>query len=97
MIKKLYSFKDSRTVSYDLFDPTRENRIEVKFSRATKDNSERINEKNVIDQCLFASNLDNRAMYSNEVNLFSFDSNIQQVKTHCFDYLFCGLFFMDGI
>ena len=97
MIKKLYSFEESRTVSYDLFDPDHNNRIEVKFSRATKDNSERINEKNVIDQCLYASNLDNRSMCSDEVDLFSFDSNIQQVKTHFFDYLFYGLFFMDGI
>ena len=97
MIKKLYSFEDSHAISYDLFDTDRDKRIEVNFSRATKENTERINEKNVIDQCLFASNLDNRAMYSNEVDFFSFDSNIQQVKTHCFDFLFYGLFFMDGI
>jgi hypothetical protein len=72
-------------------------KIEVKFSRATKENEARISENNVIEQCLAASSLENRILMSNETDYYSFDSNIQQVKPLCFDYLFYGLFFADYI
>lgn len=97
MIKKLYQFEKSNQISYDLYDAEQDIRIEVKFSRATRGYSERINEENIIEQCLLESNFDNKSLNSNDVAYYSFDSNIQQVKTRCFDYLFYGLFFLDRI
>ncbi len=97
MVRKLYDFCYANTVSYDLYDSREERKIEVKFSRATKENESRISEVNVIEQCLAASSLENRALSAEETQYFSFDSNIQQVKPLCFDFLFYGLFFTDRI
>ncbi|MCQ2604845.1 MAG: hypothetical protein MJ215_07420 [Spirochaetia bacterium] len=97
MIRRLYGFCYSNAVAYDLYDPRKELKIEVKFSRATKENETRISENNVIEQCLAALSLENRILMSNETDYYSFDSNIQQVKPLCFDYLFYGLFFADHV
>ena len=97
MIKKLYRLLWSGTHQYDLYDENKEKCIEVKFSRVTKEHEEKINEKNVLSQCISAAYLKNRSMYSDEANKFSFDCNIQQIKCRNFDYLFYGLFFMDCI
>lgn len=97
MIKRLYSFDWSGTKLYDLYNPNTDERIEVKFSRAAKEHSEKINEGNVISQCMSYAYLENRSMCSNEVTIYSFDSNIQQIKCRNFDYLFYGLFFTDCI
>ena len=97
MIKKLYQFEWSGTRAYDLYDRNKRLRIEVKFSRATKEHSERITEENVVAQCLAGAVLENRSLNSDEVTDFVFDSNIQQIKCRNFDVLFYGLFFMDCI
>ena len=97
MIKKLFILEPSENNTYDLYDASKELRVEVKFSRATKNNNEIIQDANVIEQCLQASDLRNRSLTSNEVHLFNFDSNIQQVKTRYFDFLYYGLFFIDCI
>lgn len=97
MIKKLYQLQWSRTRAYDLYDVMKDVRVEVKFSRAAKEHPEKINEVNVITQCMSDAFLENRSMNSNEVTCFLFDSNIQQIKCRNFDYLFYGLFFMDCI
>ncbi len=97
MIKKLYQFQWSGTRTYDLYDCSNSFRIEVKFSRAAKEHPEKIKEENVIDQCLSDAYLENRFLNADEVSLFSFDSNIQQIKCRNFDYLFYGLFFRDCV
>jgi len=97
MIKKLYQYQWSGTKAYDLYDGVNNCRIEVKFSRAAKDHPETIQEDNVIDQCLSDAYLENCSLNADEVRVFSFDSNIQQVKCRNFDYLFYGLFFMDCV
>lgn len=97
MIKKLYDYQWSGVRAYDLYDERCNERIEVKFSRAAKEHSERISEQNVISQCMSDAYLENRSMYSSETSQFIFDSNIQQIKCRNFDVLFYGLFFMDCI
>lgn len=97
MIKKLYQYQWSKTREYDLYDYNNDYRIEVKFSRAAKDHPKTINETNVIDQCLSDAYWENRFITTNDIDFYSFDSNIQQVKCRSFDYLFYGLFFIDCI
>lgn len=96
MIKKMYQLEDSHTVAYDKFDTLQNNRIEVKFSTVMKENDEKINESNVIEQCLKA-NIANRAMKYEDKEKYKFDCNIQQIKCHKFDILYYGLFFVDKI
>lgn len=52
MIKKLYQYQWSGTTAYYLYDSINNTRIEVKFSRATQEHPERIQEGNVIKQCM---------------------------------------------
>ena len=97
MIKRLFGFESSGTIVYDLFDATHNARVEVKFSRVMKENSERIREDNVLSQCLSAAFLENRSLQSNELDAYRFDCNIQQIKRKNFDVLFYGLFFTDCV
>lgn len=97
MIRRLYQFQWSETVLFDLYDPTNKVRIEVKFSRAMREHPDTIREENVIDQCVLNAYLENRSLNAGDVDTYSFDSNIQQVKCRNFDYLFYGLFFMDCV
>ena len=97
MIKKLYQFQWSGTRSFDLYDPVKDARIEVKFSRAAQEHSDTIREENIIDQCMLDAYLENRSLNADDTNLYHFDSNIQQIKCRNFDYLFYGLFFMDCV
>lgn len=96
MIKKLYDLEDSGKLEYDKFDKNQNKRIEIKFSTVMKANDEKINEFNVIEQCLKA-NLANRAMKFADINTYDFDCNIQQIKCVEFDILYYGLFFADKI
>lgn len=96
MIKKLYGFTFSKCKEYDLKDECNDNRIEVKFSTVVKQNNERINEDNVVKQCLKA-NASKRMLPYNGQCLPRFDCNIQQVKCDNFDVLYYGLFFADKI
>ena len=97
MIKKLFEFDYSGTIAYDLFDAMHNARVEVKFSRVMKENSERIREDNVLIQCLSAAYLENRSLQSYEIDEYQFDCNIQQIKRKNFDVLYYGLFFTDCI
>ena len=96
MIKKMYQLEDSNTLEYDKFDSLQKKRIEVKFSTVMKENDEKINESNVIEQCLKA-NITNRAMKYEDREKYKFDCNIQQIKCVEFDILYYGLFFADKI
>lgn len=96
MIKKLYDLQWSGNKSFDLYDPLNDKKIEVKFSRVMQKHSDTIREENVIDQCMSDAYLENRSLNANDI-FIPFDSNIQQIKCHNFDYLFYGLFFMDCV
>ena len=96
MIKKIYGLADSNSLAFDKLDSETGERIEVKFSTVMKENDDKINENNAIEQCLKA-NLANRAMKRSDVGKFGFDCNIQQVKRREFDILYYGLFFQDKI
>ena len=96
MIKKMYQLEDSCTLKYDKFDSSQKKKIEVKFSTVMKENDEKINESNVIEQCLKA-NITNRAMKYEDRKKYKFDCNIQQIKCVEFDILYYGLFFADKI
>ena len=96
MIKKLYGFDESKNLAFDKLDKKTGERVEVKFSTVMKANDDKINDENVIEQCLKA-NLANRAMRRTDVGNFEFDCNIQQVKRKEFDVLYYGLFFQDKI
>lgn len=97
MIKKIYGFSSPLNKYHDLFDATTKERIEVKFSTATKQNEVVIREDNVVMQCIEANELSNRVISSNEVEQKKFDCNIQQVKPNEFDRLYYGLFFSDCV
>ena len=96
MIKKLYNLDESGSLAFDKRDKDTDERIEVKFSTVMKENDAKIRDDNVIDQCKKA-NLANRAMTSNDVDTYTFDCNIQQVKRNEFDVLYYGLFFADQV
>lgn len=96
MIKKIYKLMDSHSLAFDKLNQGTNERIEVKFSTVMKENDDKINEQNIIDQCKKA-NLANRAMKSSETNKYKFDCNIQQIKCNEFDILYYGLFFSDKI
>lgn len=96
MIKLLYGFSDSNSLAYDKKDVFSDKKIEIKFSTVMKENSSKISESNIIEQCLNA-NLSNRAMSSTDVHKYKFDCNIQQIKCAEFDVLYYGLFFSDKI
>lgn len=97
MIKKLFSFEESNSKLYDLYDSYRNLRIEVKFSRAMQEYADAIREENVISQCLASAVLENRSFSIDETSIIRFDSNIQQIKREQFDVLFYGLFYTDCI
>lgn len=96
MIKKIFKLSESNTLEYDKLDTSNNQKVEIKFSTVMKENEERINEHNVIEQCLKA-NLANRALSLKEIKTVKFDCNIQQIKCVEFDILYYGLFFADKI
>lgn len=94
MIQKMYQLQDSKTLN---FDKKKDNiRIEIKFSRALKENTDKIKMDNVIQQCLEAST-SYRVFCSKEASNQKFDCNIQQIKSTEFDILYYGIFFSDKI
>lgn len=96
MIKKIYQLENSGSLAFDKLDAASGAKIEIKFSRALKENECKINEKNVIDQCLKATSAQ-REFASTETDTYSFDCNIQQVKSKEFDILYYGIFFKDCV
>ncbi len=80
MIQEKYGLEDSRTTKFDKYDPKNGNRIEVKFSKASKKHDTTITRDNLVDSCLHASDFASEIIASNEVDIIPFDSNIQQVK-----------------
>lgn len=96
MIKRLYGFNDSKTLNYDLFDSRLNERIEVKFSTVQRA-CNRINDSNVLSECIHAAAVSNRVIASHEIATIQFDCNIQQIKCREFDVLYYGLFFLDEI
>lgn len=94
MIELLYKFHPSNVLNFDKKDNNK--RIEVKFSRALKENMDTIKKNNVIQQCLNASTV-YRAFNSTETKIQKFDCNIQQIKNKEFDILYYGIFFKDHI
>lgn len=96
MVKKLYNLDESKDLAFDKLTKDTNERIEIKFSTVRRKNDEKITEENVIEQCKMAVK-DDRPMLSSEVNLYHFDSNIQQIKRIEFEILYYGLFFWDRI
>lgn len=96
MIRKLINASKGLNQFHDLYDEAEGKRIEVKFSTVMKANKTTINENNLIEQCIKAT-VANRAMRSDEIHLYNFDCNIQQIKRVEFDILYYGLFFADRI
>lgn len=96
LIKKLLKVTEGTNQFHDLYDPTSDDRIEVKFSTVLKANESVITENNVIEQILDA-NVKRRAIKSTEWEKHEFDCNIQQIKRAEFDVLYYGLFFEDRI
>lgn len=96
MIQKLFKLKDSKRLEFDKYDSKTKNKIEVKFSTVMKKNRATIKSDNLIEECLNA-NVSNRAIRLSEIYKYSFDCNIQQIKTVEFDILYYGLFFADKI
>ncbi len=96
MIKKIYKLEESKKLEFDKFDAANKKRIEIKFSTVLKENENKINEKNILEE-IEKANFSIRAMKFKEIAKKSFDSNIQQIKCKEFDLLYYGLFFADYI
>lgn len=96
MIEKLFGLDRPQNQFHDRYDSQKKERIEIKFSTAIKKNATVINDKNIITQCIEA-NLENRLLYSTQIQQYPFDCNIQQVKCDEFDILYYGIFFADKI
>lgn len=96
MIERLYGFTKSHNQYHDRFDEANGERIEIKFSTATRSHKSVINKDNAISQCIDA-NPQLSVLCSYEIDNIPFDCNIQQVKTNEFDELYYGLFFKDRI
>jgi hypothetical protein len=96
MIEALNKFHKSKNQFHDRYDDVNKKRIEIKFSTVLKENEATISSANLIEQ-VFAANISNRAVTSDETKTISFDCNIQQVKCAEFDVLYYGCFFADKI
>ena len=94
MIAEKYGMGNSDSISYDL--KSTDGNIEVKFSRALK-KEEKITPQNVISSIFKAHKSKKRMFKYSEIDKFEFDSNIQQIKTRHFKYLYYGCFFADKI
>lgn len=94
MIEVLYNLQKSKTLRFDKKDNNQ--RVEIKFSKGLKENSDTIQKNNLIQQCLEALTI-NRAFDSTEATSQNFDCNIQQIKKKEFDILYYGIFFKDHI
>lgn len=98
MIQELYGFDDApNTTKFDKYDPRSKERIEIKFSKASKKHKEPITRENLIESCLNAHDFSNEIISSDQIDKVAFDSNIQQVKPNEFDILFYGLFYSNRI
>lgn len=97
MIRKMFGYSAPTNKYHDMTDPATNDRVEVKFSTATRKNTTTIREDNVVAQCIEANELSNRVISSLEVQREMFDCNIQQVKPAEFDILYYGLFFSDCV
>jgi len=96
MIERLFKFEKSKNQFYDRYDNINKKRVEIKFSRALKANEKTITIANIIEQ-IFNANVEKRMFSSDEVKIYNFDCNIQQVKVTEFDILYYGIFFSDKI
>ena len=96
MIEGLYGFTKSHNQFHDRFDEMNGERIEIKFSTATRSHKSVINRGNAVSQCIEADP-QLSALCSSDIDNTPFDCNIQQVKTNEFDELYYGLFFKDRI
>lgn len=93
MVQIIYNLRDSKNLAFDKKN-NKDQRIEIKFSRVMKENVNKINKNNIIDEAKNA-NILMRMVKSNEKA--AFDCNIQQIKVKEFDILYYGLFFYDSI
>lgn len=94
LVKSLIQAKDGNNIYHDLLD--KDDRIEVKFSRAERKHPTKIEEGNVLE-VVMNEGVSARMFYFDEYSEVVFDSNIQQIKPDEFDVLFYGLLFADRI
>jgi hypothetical protein len=97
LIQKLLGAQKGRSVFHDLYDDTKDHRIEVKFSTVNTSSNAPITLFNLLE-AISQAGLERAVPFENEEwRKHSFDCNIQQVKIVEFDILYYGLFFADVI
>lgn len=93
IVSTLYDMSPSHTLEYDLMDG--ENRIECKFCRVFKKHPKAIRKDNLINEVL------NARTEQRLISYYDKDAewivNFAQIKPRCFDKLYFGVFFSDGI
>ncbi len=93
LIRHLYDLEESKSKYYDATDPRTGDRVEIKFSRAMCEHTEKLTSRNLVDLCILYDQpraiLRHEEVLDGEVN---FDCNIQQVKCAEFDVLYYGIF-----
>lgn len=96
VINEKYKFSDSTTSQHYDSTNSKGERVEIKFSRVLKENSDVINKENILQQSIESSTSE-RAISTEDIGKYDFDCNIQQIKRLEFDVLYYGLFFSDKI
>ena len=94
LIKLIENYHKSGDLSYDLYKNGV--KIEVKGSRVYKKNKLSFTLDNLYEMIVSNSNK-NRLIKSEDLALYDFDCNIQQIKPTHFDFMFYILFFFDII
>jgi hypothetical protein len=96
MVKRMLKCSLARSLFHDLYDPTLQHRIEVKFSVVQKKAERTVTEQTVV-RCIEEATAEKRMVAFSDWQHQRFDCNIQQVKRAEFDVLYYGLFFSDCI
>jgi len=96
IVKRLADLQWSRDLAHDLYEPKRQERVEVKFSRVLKRSALPVSEATVLESIGSATS-EQRMVPFAEWRACRFDCNIQQIKRQEFDVLYYGLFFADAV
>lgn len=96
LVKRLRTLGKARNQFHDLYDHSTGRRVEVKFSRAMREATERVTDRTVL-ACIEAATSEKRLIHWADRHSVAYDCNIQQVKPTEFEVLEYGVFFADRI
>lgn len=96
MMMYILHCEKGKNVFYDLYDSSKKQKLEVKFSRVQQTADTAITQDNIL-RCIEEATIKQRAITFSNYKTSKFDCNIQQIKRNQFDVLYYGLFFYDCV